>query len=100
MPLSDFVNIDAAKSAFGETEYTYVRIYVRYSSGRKRGAGNHFCLPPEECTKQEFDAMHADGDKKEIDRFFRAGRPRDPFTESFHRYERRIKTPGWREKLI
>lgn len=98
--LSRFIDVEAAKAEFGDTEYEYVSIYVQFSYGRKRGTGNHICREPVTCTKEEFDAHHESGQKKETDRFFRAGRPRDAFKESFTRYERRIKTPGWRERLI
>lgn len=95
--VSDFVDVEAAKAAFGEPEYRYVRIYVMHKVSKNKRDRYHLEQAPVEVTKEEFDAKFEEGRQNELKRFMQGPHQ---FRESFYRYEKVVKTPGWRQKLI
>ena len=92
--LESIVNVPLAKSLFGEPVYGYFRRHVAYSSGRKRGQGHHFVscdsIP---VTEQEYRENVDKSKATEHLRFFSDAK--NPFRESYWRYEKRVVTPGW-----
>lgn len=96
--LANFVDIDAAKAEFGETEFTYYRIPVVFSSGRKRGQEKHFVSGTKlTCSKEEYDAKHEEGERLNGERFIKGS---SQFRRDYNIYSREVAKPGWREKLI
>lgn len=92
--LRDFIDIEAATAAFGEPQYGFFRQHVAYSSGRKRGAGQHYVSSESiEITEQEYRENVEQAKKNELARFF--SNSKKPFRDSYWRYEKRVVTPGW-----
>lgn len=102
MNVADFVDIQKAAESLGEPEYEFVKTYVSWSSGRSRHGGKnlppqHYHREPVSVSRDEFEANFEESRKTEWKRFTLGPRK---FQESFWLYERKLKTPGWRQKLI
>ena len=96
--LNRFVNIDAAVKELGEPQYGFFRVHVAYSSGRRRGPGQHFVscesIP---ISEEEYRLNIEQANKKELARFY--SNPEKPFRESYWRYKKRVIVPGWVQAL-
>lgn len=95
--LFSFVNVAAAQAMFGETEYAYYRVAVLFCSGRKRGDEKHVSCTPVACSREEYEAKFAEGQRLDHERFAKGAAQ---FRRDFNRYERKVAKPGWRERLI
>lgn len=96
--LSRFINIDAAIKELGEPQYGFFRVHVAYSSGRKRGLGQHFASSESIPISEEEYRLHIEqANEKERARFF--SNPKKPFRESYWRYEKRMVVPGWPQAI-
>lgn len=85
-----------ASKEWGETEYWYLAIPVRWS-GRGRNAGHVrpiTGLEKYEVTKAVYDEKKPESTRARSDAFM--GKMKCSYTD----YQRRVKVKGWREKLI
>lgn len=96
--LKDFINVEAAVAAFGEPVYGFFRQYVAYSSGRKRGQGQHYVsCNSEQVSTSEYLENIEKSKENERSRFFSTSQNR--FTRPYWRYEKRVITPGWPQAI-
>jgi len=85
------INIDKAVTLFGEPEYEF---YKEYMQSRGRGKDRrHMAISRTPVSKEEFDGEYRSSYRLEVERFM--GR----FQGSFWRYDFKVKTPGWPQKL-
>jgi len=94
--------VDEAKTVYGEPQYKFYKLNVRWSqprtrSGRKRGRGSHFTESPSdnnEVSEQEYLDNITDSKRQMMAAFM------GELKTSYVMYEKKLVKGGWREHLI
>lgn len=97
--LSSLVNIEEARRRYGEPEYSHFKQWMQWSPGARRGQAGHYAGSWVECPQDEFEREYEFSRKKEIRRFMYGSSTSAGVRDSYWLYERRLKTPGWVQKL-
>jgi hypothetical protein len=94
------VNVEEARKLYGEPEYGYFKQWMQWSPGARRGQAGHYAGSWVECPQDEFEREYDTGRTLEMRRFMKGSNTKDGVRNSYWLYERRLKTPGWVQKLI
>lgn len=87
--------IAVARSEFGETQWRYEKKLISWIRFRRRPGSHSTPIGDgEPVTKEEYDANIAESKRRDLEAFM--GR----YPQSYTRYDKKISTPGWRERLI
>ena len=98
--LGGLVNVEEARKLYGEPEYGYFKQWMQWSPGARRGQAGHYAGSWVECPQDEFEREYDTGRTLEMRSFMKGSNTKDGVRNSYWLYERRLKTPGWVQKLI
>ena len=98
--LGVLVKVEEARKLYGEPEYGYFKQRMQWSPGARRGQAGHYAGSWAECPQDEFEREYDTSRTLEMRRFMKGSNTKEGVRNSYWLYERRLKAPGWVQKLI